>query len=325
MHAKRAAADPTRAVAAIGEWLKQGGLAPLAIEPLAGDLSARAYFRVRFAGDDPARIVARYPAELRAAQRRFTAATSLLAGNGIRVPRLLRDDPDMGLSLLEDLGTATLYETVGSWREAPRELAAALAVIRSIAVLDPRRVAELGSPPLDAALLRQELAQTEKRFAEMADFFSAELAALFDRLCERLGGGKLVPCHRDLMARNLMPLPGGGVAVLDHQDLRLGPPAYDLASLLNDSLFADPELESAALAQFAEFGREQYRRAVVQRTFKAVGTYLSFAARDESRHLGLVSPTLERALRLLGDPPDLDLDPKVVESLRRAVGTVALC
>nr|HPK65586.1 phosphotransferase [Thermoanaerobaculia bacterium] len=52
-------------------------------------------------------------------------------------------------------------------------------------------------------------------------------------------------CHRDYMVRNLLPVGDGEVAavgVIDHQDLRLGPPWYDLASLCNDSLFPPPEL-----------------------------------------------------------------------------------
>ena len=65
-----------------------------------------------------------------------------------------------------------------------------------------------------------------------------------------------MPCHRDFMVRNLMPLRGRrGLVVLDHQDLRLGPPLYDLASLLNDTLFPPPEAEEALLAAAAPSGR----------------------------------------------------------------------
>ena len=39
--------------------------------------------------------------------------------------------------------------------------------------------------------------------------------------------------------------------MLDHQDLRLGPPFYDLASLLNDTLFPPPDAEEALLAAAA--------------------------------------------------------------------------
>ena len=59
--------------------------------------------------------------------------------------------------------------------------------------------------------------------------------------------------------------------MLDHQDLRLGPPRYDLASLLNDSLFPPPELEARLVR--AALGEEataedflDYHRAAAQRT-----------------------------------------------------------
>ena len=95
--------------------------------------------------------------------------------------------------------------------------------------------------------------------------------------------------------------------MLDHQDLRLGPRAYDLASLLNDSLFPPDELEaelvSAALPD-AE-GALAYRRAVVQRTLKAIGNYCDFARRGFDRHLRLVAPTLARASRHLATVPEL--------------------
>ena len=100
----------------------------------------------------------------------------------------------------------------------------------------------------------------------------------------------------------------GGVGVLDHQDLRLGPPAYDLASLLNDSLFPPVEVEERLLrragvpAEGTE--RETYHRAAAQRTLKAVGSYAAFAGRGSDRHLCLIPPTLARALHHLGRLPE---------------------
>jgi hypothetical protein len=49
---------------------------------------------------------------------------------------------------------------------------------------------------------------------------------------------------------------------------------------------------------------ERYRRAAVQRGFKAVGTFATFALRGSTRHLPLVAPTGARALRHLGGLPE---------------------
>src|SRR4029077_1128026 len=93
--------------------------------------------------------------------------------------------------------------------------------------------------------LARELAQTWELFLEphglVADgALAASLRAALEALCAGLGDEPPVPCHRDFMVRNLMPRPEGGLVVLDHQDLRLGPPLYDLASLLNDTPFPPP-------------------------------------------------------------------------------------
>jgi aminoglycoside/choline kinase family phosphotransferase len=121
-----------------------------------------------------------------------------------------------------------------------------------------------------------------------------------------LGDDPLRPCHRDFMARNLMPLGGGRIAVIDFQDLRLGPPAYDTASLLNDSLFPAPAEEERFLAAALADGvsRDAYSRAVVQRTLKAAGTFARFAASGKTRHLPLIAPTLARAVPHLTRLPE---------------------
>lgn len=101
------------------------------------------------------------------------------------------------------------------------------------------------------------------------------------------------------MARNLVPAsPHPTLVVLDHQDLRPGPPFYDLASLLNDSLFV-PERIATRLTEQKLTDQEQrfsYHRAATQRALKAVGTYEAFARRGYDRHRSLIPRTLARAI-----------------------------
>lgn len=285
----------------LASWLAAHGRAAQRIELLRGDLSPRRYLRVH--GDGWTAIVAFYPPEVRDACVRFRASTTLLAARGIRVPQLLASDCDVGWMLLEDVGLRTLYEHQAmAWPERERWLAAALEVPDRLRGLDRETVAAL-NPPLDAALLRRELEQTTElvlrpRGLGPDDPLGREVREFFDRTTEELGRGPLVPAHRDLMVRNLVPIPSGELAVLDHQDLRLAPPAYDVASLLNDSWFLPPEMEERLLLRCAGlgFGRRDYRLAAVQRTLKAAGTYAAFARRGADRHLPLLQPTLERAL-----------------------------
>ena len=103
------------------------------------------------------------------------------------------------------------------------------------------------------------------------------------------------------MARNVVPLGAGRVALIDFQDLRPGPAAYDLASMLNDSLFPPEPMERGLVERYLPPGTtvESYGRAVAQRTLKAVGNFVAFAARGEPRHRPLIAPALARAERHL--------------------------
>lgn len=287
-------------------WLESAGFVPRGIEPLPGDVSPRRYFRVTLRDglrDGENAILATYPPEIRGTCPRFLRTTAILEAAGVRVPRVLAHDCDAGWMLVEDVGAQTL----GDWgRGRPwSDLAAffeeGLDIAGRIARLPVDGLAEL-NPLLGRELLAKELQQTWDLFLEPNGLVSdpalaADLRMALDQLCENLGAETPVPCHRDFMVRNLMPLGGsekaGGLAVLDHQDLRLGPPLYDVASLFNDTLFPPPEAEEALLGA-CQADRTGYHRAAAQRTLKAVGTYASFARRGASRHLPLIPPTLAR-------------------------------
>jgi len=287
---------------------------------MAGDVSRRAYHRVVLE-DGATAVLALHPPDLRDACRRSLRSGELLAGAGVRVAEVLDEGCDAGWLLLEDLGERTLYEHADRpWRELAGWFEDAVAAIGRIAALPRDEVAAL-NPPLDRGLLARELRQTREAFFEPLGLLrgstggerstGTSLEAALDALCARLGAETPVPCHRDFGARNLMPLGGPDaprVGVLDHQDLRLGPPAYDLASLLNDSLFPPPEAEERllglGLGSTEGASREAYHRAAAQRTLKAVGSYAAFARRGEGRHLRLVPPTLRRAVGHLARVPE---------------------
>jgi hypothetical protein len=290
------------------EWLEETGRRLTEFLPLPGDVSPRKYARLAFE-DGVTAILATYPPEIEAVCPRFLRTTALLEGVGVRAPRVLAAACDRGWMLVEDLGPRTLGDFKGRpWSELAAWFEHALDLAERIAGLPPAEVADL-NPPLGFELMKKELAQTWDLFLTPKELtgrpaLESALRAALDEICANLAAEPAVPCHRDFMARNLMPLSGGALAVLDHQDLRLGPPAYDLASLLNDTLFPPPEAEEALLARVPRVSRVQYHRAAAQRTLKAVGTYTSFARRGADRHLPLVGPTLARCLEHLARVPE---------------------
>jgi len=294
----------------LAAWLAVRGWQAATAVALAGDVSERRYLRLR-SGDGRRAIVALYPAALRPECARFEKSSALLSSVGVHVPRILGSDAAGRWMLVEDLGPCTVADPPPPSESALADtFAAAARVAARIATLPVAAVAEL-NPPLDAALLEREIDQTLTVYLEPAGLLVGSLRdrvrAALETLCSRLAMPRPAPAHRDFMVRNLVPMAGGGEpAVLDHQGLRLAPPLYDLASLLNDTLFPTPAIEARLLAEHAPSSRdrERYHRAAAQRTLKAVGTYAAFAARGHDRHLPLVRPTLARALVHLAELPE---------------------
>jgi hypothetical protein len=338
-----------RSLPAVLELLRGRGHAVRAAQAMAGDVSRRCYVRLRLVGGGTA-ILALYPADLEATCRRYLASGEMLAGAGVRVPAVHDQDCAAGWALVEDLGERTLYEHAGQpWPELAGYFEDAVGILGRIRTLPAEAVAAL-NPPLDRELLARELRQTRELFLEPLGLagrgdLGRRLEAALETVCDRLGAELPVPCHRDFGARNLVPLApasAGGAAggdlerrvgVLDHQDLRLGPPAYDLASLLNDSLFPPPELEERLLesagwpaAEAADGrARESYHRAAGQRTLKAIGSYAAFARQGSARHLPLIPPSLARALEHLRRLPEaFALAPRLAELWRPVLAGTGL-
>jgi N-acetylmuramate 1-kinase len=318
--------EPIRALSEheeLEEWLAGIGLRLREHEPLSGDVSPRRYARLAFT-DGTTAILATYPPEVRDTCPRFLTTTAILSQAGVRVPRVLAEACDgPGWMLLEDLGPRTLGDWKGRpWSEVAGYYEDALEIAERISRLPAAGLADL-NPGLGRELLAKELAQTWDLFLAPRELtggpvLEAALRETLDAVCTKLGEEEPVPCHRDFMARNLMPIPGTSrLAVLDHQDLRLGPPLYDLASLLNDTLFPPAQVEDAMLAKAlaTPADRIRYHRAAAQRTLKAVGTYASFARRGADRHLPLIPETLSRCLDHLARVPE---SAALAEDLARA-------
>jgi aminoglycoside/choline kinase family phosphotransferase len=248
---------------------------------------------------------------------RYRLATGLFADAGIRVPQILATAPRDGFMLIEDLGPMTVFEKAE--HAAPSAMAdtfaQALAILPRIQTIPPGKVSSI-NPDLDGAWLARELEHTWDSFLTPrrlggVGLEAQELRVALDRLCAALGDGAQGVCHRDFMARNLIPT-DQGLAVIDHQDIRLGPVAYDLASLLNDSWFPPDSLEEQLLeAAFAGLlggaTHADYHRAAAQRTLKALGTFARAGANGSAKHEALVAPTMARALRCLARAPETRL------------------
>ncbi len=300
----------------LDEWLGAVGYGGGVRTALAGDVSTRRYYRLRLRGRKPS-ILAVYPADGASTANRFLATTELFRRVGIDVPAVLAAEPTRGLILLEDLGDETLFSFLDRPPpdETPAELAgqieAAAEQIEVIQKLEAEAVSHL-NPPLDAARLLGELEPAVEflltGFDEVSPASIKTLRAFCERLCAGAAAPQLVPAHRDFMVRNLMAFQDR-LVVIDHQDTCLAPPMYDLASLLNDSLFAPAAFERRLLDRYAPRVDElaNYRRCVVQRTLKASATFVRFALRGRDDYLWQVPILLARAARAARDLPEAEL------------------
>ncbi|MCB1035563.1 MAG: phosphotransferase, partial [Acidobacteria bacterium] len=211
-------------------WLGTFGRRFTSLRRLSGDVSPRRYCRLVLESGEPA-ILAVYPPEMADTYGRFLVTGALLTQVQVPVPEVLETDKAQRFMLLEDLGTRSLFELeLPSWGERKPFFELAMDLAARIRELDPERIAPL-NPPLDAGTLEKELEQTWRTYLHPQGMARGELGSELEgalaELCRTLAELPPEPCHRDFMARNLMPRPGelyagNGAAdpslvVLDHQ------------------------------------------------------------------------------------------------------------
>ncbi len=264
------------------------------VTALAGDAGGRRYFRRRTPGEASVLVVL-YPEPASAAQANWAAIGAALAAASLRVPALLDDAPDLGAALVEDLGDRDLAAEIAEAapEDRPRLLDEAEDLLDALRTLD--REAARRNPPFDPDFFIRELAHTKHWALERGG--AAPLppgrAAGWDALASRLARaaadpastGDAVPTHRDFHANNLMRAPDGRLALIDFQDLRLGPPDYDPVSLRFERAGSCVPSDPAAYAE----------AVLLQRAWKVLGTFEKMLALGRA----VYRPHRDRALRVL--------------------------
>ncbi|MGH7864004.1 MAG: phosphotransferase, partial [Candidatus Binataceae bacterium] len=269
------------------------------IETLRGDASARRFYRVWIEprstaapaaaiaidlGPDDLPLYARtlrlLPEPL--AEPPWTNVHRLFAAVGIAVPELYVIDTAARLLLVEDVGSATLFDCARARPQIAADLYRdAIAQLLLIHVDGTRRLDDTciaSRVAYDARLFRWELDQfLEYGLRAVAPRFdTAGLDSELDNLAARLGAFPRVLSHRDFHGWNLFVRGDGSrIRVIDFQDALRAPGAQDLAVLLTtrdthrvitpaherrllDYYFAGLERRGAAMLRAQEF-EESYR------------------------------------------------------------------
>jgi N-acetylmuramate 1-kinase len=264
--------------------------------------------------------------------RAFIAMAQGLRERGFSAPKIHAADYDVGLVVLEDLGTELMVAG-----DPPKPMmeryARATDVLVALHRLDlpaalpiaPQVEYVLPSYDLDAFLIEAELL-VDWYLPHRSRAASAEARAHFQSLWrDALRPVLEAPKSwvlRDFHSPNLLWLEEregiAKVGLLDFQDAVMGPAAYDLASLLQDARVDVPEEGEIAL-----FGRYVGARREFDPKFDAIAfarLYATLAAQRATKILGIFA----RLDRRDHKPQYLRHMPRVWQYLRRALAHPAL-
>ena len=163
----------------------------------------------------------------------------------LRVPRLYAQHLPTRSALFEDAGELRLYDRLKGLRDLPaveglyREVLNQAARLHGSGLRPPRILPRsVAMPAFDGPYWRWETSYFLERFVlgvrGVDGLGDAVLAEDLGRLARAAAGFERRLLHRDLQSQNVM-LKGGSLPVLiDFQGARMGPPGYDIASLLWD-------------------------------------------------------------------------------------------
>ena len=285
-------------------------------EPLAGDASARRYFRMTRPGmgqGEKERTAILMDAGRGAARqvRAFARIADHLRGIGLSAPRIFARDEILGLMLLEDLGDALFPRVL---KHAPEQETmlyerAAEALICLQAAPPPPGLTDYSPSAMAGAIA--PLFDWYLRGAGAGD--RSARRACTETLEEILSSPAIEASGlalRDFHGENLLWLEDregpAAIGLLDFQDALIAHPAYDLVSLLEDARRdVSAEASTAAIRRFAELGG--YDEASLSSDLHAQG------AQRNLRILGVFARLCLKA----GKPAYLRLMPRVWQHLMR--------
>ena len=300
----------------------------LTIEWLAGDGSDRCYYRIINSISKASYVLMQLSESdsiaLKSGGYDWIKVAEILSEYEIPVPRLKVSLPEYAALIIEDYGDTMLESCVNNCIIDGDEQRLFSLYLKATNIIGKF----LNISPNSSAIWCQRSFDSQ-RFQWEMDFFYKEYVEpiagiklgkrekkIFEDesrlLSEFLAGYSSYFVHRDFHSRNIM-IQNDNLAIIDFQDARLGPPAYDLVSLCFDSYIPiAPEtrlnLMENAIRQLAEKECKQevleiienhWRPMLLQRQFKAIGSF-GFLSLKKNRgnYLSYVRP----ALLALSDP-----------------------
>jgi tRNA threonylcarbamoyl adenosine modification protein YjeE len=342
----KAAATVAR-LQSLRQFLDGAGFLDARRERMPGDASTRSY--ARLAGDDGTVILMNsprrpdgpaiydgksYSAAVHLAEdvRPFVAIANGLRKHGFSAPAIRHADLELGFLITEDFGEAGVIEgdppgPIVERYEAATDMLAALhrENLPEILPLTPHTTHTIPVFDVDAWLVEIRLMLEwfmPDRGAAATPEQRDEFIAMWRQLLEKPANAVRTWVMRDFHSPNIIWLADRAgilrVGTIDFQDAVLGPPAYDLVSLLQDARIDVPEqFELALLTRYIKARRtadENFDPAAFAET------YAIMSAQRNTRLLG----TFARLNRRDGKPQYLRHQPRIWTYLNRSLAHPAL-
>ncbi|GHD98288.1 aminoglycoside phosphotransferase [Defluviimonas sp. 20V17] len=289
--------------------------------PLAGDASARRYFRL-IAESGATSVLMDAPPGLAESVADFTRVAQHLRALDLSAPKILAEDPARGFLLLEDLGDALFARQLKADPGLEKRLyTAATDVLLHLNTAPPLP----GLPVYDIATMADYVSVLAESYAGTD---AAPLVAAMRKALGRLVPDTEAMILRDYHAENLLWLPErkglARVGLLDFQLAMRCHPAYDLVSLLQDARRdVSPDIEAAMIARFAAATDAEpvafaasYAALGAQRNLRIVGLFARLARQaGKTRYLAMIPRVWALAQRCLTHPELADLAEIVTKSI----------
>jgi hypothetical protein len=267
---------------------------------------------------------------------RFLSIPVELSGRIPFLPRIFASDSSLGLILEEDLGGQTLKRHIES--VADDRAAREKTYRRVLDALTEWQSLERTTSPTIAAR-----AMDYHAFLRESGYFAIHCAvglcgcgSMLDALWEtdRRECAKAAAelprsfLHRDFQSENIL-LHGEEIRFVDFQGARLGPPGYDVASLLLDPYIGALDEETvrdlfgyyASLPLHPPCNHHGFYLCAAQRLMQALGAYGNLSInKGKSRYRQFVPLALSRLQKIMKKLPEYGGIAKVVDACAESVG-----